>query len=537
MPHRPVAVAFVGVVFAALGGDAAAQCSPKWLAAHSGPALNGTVRAIAEWDPDGPGPLAALPVVGGTFTTAGGTVVNNIAAWTHSGWVPVGAGTPGTTGGQLGGQVSALAVLPSGDLVAGGLFTTAGGVPAANIARFDGTSWHSMGDGLTGQGTATLGGVRALLVLPSGDLIAGGDFGASGATTLLRVARWSAGAWSPVGAGMTRQSGMVYTPAVFALALAPNGDIYAGGQWTHADVFPTQHVARFDGTGWQPLLFGFNAFVTALVALPGGDVIAGGDFTAAGAVPVTRVARWSAGAWSAMGSGFDGAVRGLTLDAAGNPVAVGFFTHSGGPTVNRAARWAGTAWTAMGSGFNGDALCARLLASGEVGAGGAFASAGGVTSYGLARWTAGNVPWLVTQPVPASAPCSGGVTFSITVAPGFAGVTYQWRREGAPITLDQNLTAGSATLVVEPVTPAAAGSYDCVVTSACNSVTSDAAALTVAAPCCVADFDENGFVNGDDSDSFAVLFLMGDIGADVNGDTFVTGDDFDTFMDHFLAGC
>lgn len=41
--------------------------------------------------------------------------------------------------------VSALAVLPNGDLVAGGEFDIAGGVSANKIARWDGTAWYGMG--------------------------------------------------------------------------------------------------------------------------------------------------------------------------------------------------------------------------------------------------------------------------------------------------------------------------------------------------------------------------------------------------------
>jgi len=54
---------------------------------------------------------------------------------------------------------------------------------------------------------------------------------------------------------------------------------------------------------------------------------------------------------------------------------------------------------------------------------------------------------------------------------------------------------------------------------------------------CAADFNYDGFVNGDDYDFFASFFESGDIGADVNGDTFVNGDDFDAFASHFEAGC
>ncbi|MBL8761057.1 MAG: hypothetical protein JNL50_07105 [Phycisphaerae bacterium] len=54
---------------------------------------------------------------------------------------------------------------------------------------------------------------------------------------------------------------------------------------------------------------------------------------------------------------------------------------------------------------------------------------------------------------------------------------------------------------------------------------------------CSADFNNDGFVNGDDYDAFASLFEAGDLGADVNNDSFVNGDDYDTFASAFEAGC
>jgi len=54
---------------------------------------------------------------------------------------------------------------------------------------------------------------------------------------------------------------------------------------------------------------------------------------------------------------------------------------------------------------------------------------------------------------------------------------------------------------------------------------------------CPADFDNDGFVNGDDFDRFIVLFTNGATGADIDRDGFVTGDDFDQFVRTFEAGC
>ena len=54
---------------------------------------------------------------------------------------------------------------------------------------------------------------------------------------------------------------------------------------------------------------------------------------------------------------------------------------------------------------------------------------------------------------------------------------------------------------------------------------------------CLADFNHDGFVNGDDYDAFAEMFDMADSAADINHDGFVNGDDYDLFAEHFDVGC
>ncbi|MCC6969699.1 MAG: hypothetical protein IT434_05700 [Phycisphaerales bacterium] len=54
---------------------------------------------------------------------------------------------------------------------------------------------------------------------------------------------------------------------------------------------------------------------------------------------------------------------------------------------------------------------------------------------------------------------------------------------------------------------------------------------------CGADVNHDGFVNGDDYDSFAEGFETGDPSADFNQDGFVNGDDYDAFAEHFEVGC
>jgi hypothetical protein len=50
------------------------------------------------------------------------------------------------------------------------------------------------------------------------------------------------------------------------------------------------------------------------------------------------------------------------------------------------------------------------------------------------------------------------------------------------------------------------------------------------------DVDKNGFVNGDDFDTFSAWFKAGDPRADWDDNGFVNGDDFDFFTDFFVRG-
>ena len=109
----------------------------------------GIVYALTEYD----GKLIA----GGWFTTAGGVYAKDIAAWDGASWVRLGSG--------LNGIVYALTEY-DGKLIVGGRFTTAGGVEANKIAAWDGSSWSPLGSGLDRD-------VRVLTVY-DGKLIVGG---------------------------------------------------------------------------------------------------------------------------------------------------------------------------------------------------------------------------------------------------------------------------------------------------------------------------------------------------------------------------
>jgi len=79
------------------------------------------------------------------------------------------------------GDVTAIAVY-NGDIIAAGDFVMAGGVAANRIARWDGTTWAALGDGVNGE-------VYTLTVY-NDELIVGGEFDTAGGGTVYGIAGW-----------------------------------------------------------------------------------------------------------------------------------------------------------------------------------------------------------------------------------------------------------------------------------------------------------------------------------------------------------
>ncbi|MFN9133609.1 MAG: GC-type dockerin domain-anchored protein [Phycisphaerales bacterium] len=319
-------------VLAVLGvSGVRAQCTPQWQpfdpTTATFPGVNGIVNATTMWDPDGPGPQTPKLVVGGVFTFAVNVLANNIALYDPAtgAWSALGSGM---SNGASSAFVYALTTLPGGDLIAGGRFTTAGGVTVNSIARWNGSAWSALGTGMNNI-------VWSLTTLPSGDLIAGGTFTTAGGVPANYIALWNGSAWSALGSGMSGGS----FPTVFALTTLPSGDLIAGGDFTTAGGVPVNRIARWNGSAWSALGTGMNNEVTALTTLPNGDLIASGLFTNAGGVPANRIARWNGSAWSSLGSGLNGTARALTTLPSGDLIAGGGFTTAVGIVAPYLARW------------------------------------------------------------------------------------------------------------------------------------------------------------------------------------------------------
>ncbi len=376
---------YAGGPFATAGGVAANHIArwngASWSALGSG--VNGNVFALEVFDGGGGDVLYA----GGSFTSAGGVSAGQIAKWNGTSWSALGSGTTGGFG------VLALAVFDDGAgeaLYVGGDFNNAGGIPASNVAKWNGTGWSALGSGTSSE-------IRALTVFDDGNgkaLYAGGFFSHAGGTFVSQIARWDGTTWSGLGGGTNL--------AVIALTAFDDGSgeaLYAAGFFTAAGGVPANRIAKWDGTNWSALGSGISGtgllFVNALHGFgdgSGGALYVGGEFTLAGDVAVNRIASWGGTSWSALGSGMDSYVIALTTfdDGGGQALyAGGAFTKAGGVPANRIAKWNGAGWSALGSGMNGlvNALAVFDDGSGEaLYAAGAFTTAGGVPANRIAKW-------------------------------------------------------------------------------------------------------------------------------------------------------
>ena len=380
---------FVLLVLALLVAPATGQCPLQWL---PGPQLSGTderIFAVCEWDPDGAGPRTPVIVAGGKFVVAGSVIANRIAAYdpATSSWSGFGTG--------MNGDVLALAVLPSGDLVAAGSFTAAGGNPANQIARWDGSSWSPLGTGTTGP-------VRALAVLPNGDLVAGGSFVVAGGAFVSNIARWNGLAWAAFGIGVN--NGVNNT--VHALATLPNGDLVTGGDFTIAGGAAASRVARWNGASWSSLGAGTTSSVRSLVARPNGFLVAGLQNIPSLVPPLPPkpvVLEWDGSAWTVLltvPSVSAAAIGGMVILPSGDIAVAGVGVQS----------WNGATWSVLAATSNVTALA--LLANGALVAGGRFFSIGGVNVENVALWN--GTAWSATGPAPGPT----GVSLPMLAAAG-----------------------------------------------------------------------------------------------------------------------
>jgi hypothetical protein len=323
--------------------------------------VDGLIFAVTVFD-DGGGPAL---YVGGDFTMAGGVPAQDIAKWDGSNWAALGTGTGGGSA-----RVDALTVFDDGSgpaLYAGGYFTSIGSAAASNIAKWDGSTWTALGNGTDGQ-------VEALAVFDDGGgprLYAGGYFSIAGGNFSTYIARWNGSIWLP---WLTGVDGPVLTIAVFNDG--SGAALYAAGYFDHAGGLVAHDIARWSGVTWSTLGSGITGAaghairaLTVFDDASGPALYAGGYFTPAGGVAAIDVAKWDGSSWSSVGGGFRSGsgvgVESLAVFDDGSGAALyvgGSFATAGGVAAIDIAKWDGSSWSALGSGMSGGLITTYVSA-------------------------------------------------------------------------------------------------------------------------------------------------------------------------------
>ncbi|MFN0131476.1 MAG: GC-type dockerin domain-anchored protein [Phycisphaerales bacterium] len=435
-------------------------CVPLWSDQFASGAIEGKVYALAMFDPDGPGGTPSNLVAAGNFTTAGGMSAPRVAGWDGRRWQPMSTGpapgqpsraqalavfdpdgagpvpprlfaavSAGSSTSSLWswdgsswavpstviGTIYSMAVFDDDGpgphtpaLVVGGTITSAGGVPFSNIAKWDGTTWTSLGGGITGSQPNSPVVSQLALFDADGDgpqpgvLAACGAFDVAGGFGASGFAVWNGSTWSNLGFFRSEPKSIAGHDEDGPGPLAPRLYVAGGG------AFPP-YVVRLDGSAWTQIGSGGAASAMASFDADGAGpqlpqlYVGTGVTTPGGSANAGGISRWDGASWSALGTGLDttGSPREVLCLAAadfgsGTPtLAVGGGFQLAGPlVVGGIASWDGQSWHAPGNGIGGyvNALAeydpdgagpqpASILVVGK------FASAGDVASRAIVAWT------------------------------------------------------------------------------------------------------------------------------------------------------
>ena len=356
------------------------------LADSFNPNPNGVVRTIAV---QADGKILA----GGDFTSIGGLIGfggvrrNRIARLETDGRLE-----QTLNPNIVGNYVEATAVQPDGKILIGGNFTTVLGGARNNIARLntDGTLDAAFNPNANSS-------VESIAVQADGKILAGGHFNGPnsiGGATRNRIARLD----PATGAADSFDPNANQT--VYSIAVQADGKILAGGVFSGANSIGGQtrnYIARLDATTGAADSFNPNAndYVDSIAVQADGKILAGGLFSGANSIggqTRNNIARLDAttGAADSFDPNANSFVQAIAVQTDGKILAGGAFTSIGGQTRNRIARLDSA--TGLADSFNPNAnelvLSIAVQADGKVVAGGYFNGAnsiGGATRYFIAR--------------------------------------------------------------------------------------------------------------------------------------------------------
>lgn len=136
-----------------------------------------------------------------------------------------------------------------------------------------------------------------------GQVVVSGDFNKVGTKNISGIMRWTGTTWDSLGSGLTG-----YLPGAPPILyphnmLSYDGSLYIVGNFSHAGGIEVNGIARWDGNNWFAMADGFDQAVYGVQEYAG-QIYAGGQFTQSGSTPLNAIARWNGTEWESPGFSF-----------------------------------------------------------------------------------------------------------------------------------------------------------------------------------------------------------------------------------------
>jgi hypothetical protein len=155
------------------------------------------------------------------------------------------------------------------------------------IAKYetDSYQWYLLGDGLDTS-------CFTIDIASNGDVYAGGDFTTAGGLSANKIAKWNEISWSTLGSGLN--------DTCYTISIDSNDNVYAGGLFITAGGSSANRIAKWNGSSWSSLSSGLQGgdfpFCRTIEVVNAG-IYAGGKFSTAGGVSTNNIAYWNGTQW------------------------------------------------------------------------------------------------------------------------------------------------------------------------------------------------------------------------------------------------
>lgn len=312
-----------------------------------------------------------------------------------------------------------------GDLYVGGFFQGIGSLNASNIARWDGTSWHSLG---SGSANGVNNSVQSMSIFQN-KLYIGGIFQKAGGMDINFLVIWDGSSFTSLPAG-SLLSVSSPTGSYVTTTLVVGSQLWVGGYF---GVLSSVNLGVWNGTAWRVFGSGASSYINSFENI-GSDVYISGQFSYIGSQQLNQLAKWNGSAfsqhsnglqyspimlrangtdlyacvsnqvskyngtyWNSFEANADGYFNSISFIGT-DMYAVGTFSYIGSVYATKIAKWNGTDWSnPFGSGIDDYGYITSVYNGSDLYIGGAFKHVRGLNISGIVKYSC--VP-----PTPAPTP-------------------------------------------------------------------------------------------------------------------------------------